>query len=59
VALVLGGEAHGLPAEVGAWVDTWVSLPMRGQVESLNVAVAGSVLAFEVIRQRATAGGAE
>lgn len=59
VALVLGGEAHGLPAEVGAWVDTWVSLPMRGQVESLNVAVAGSVLAFEVVRQRATAGGAE
>lgn len=57
VALVLGGEAHGLPDEAEAWVDTWVSLPMRGQVESLNVAVAGSVLAFEVVRQRAAVQG--
>jgi RNA methyltransferase, TrmH family len=53
VALVLGSEAHGLPDEVAAAIDSWASLPMEGAVESLNVAVAGSVLAFEVVRQRA------
>lgn len=52
VALVLGGEAHGLPPHVVASVDELVSLPMAGAVESLNVAVAGSVLAFEAVRQR-------
>jgi TrmH family RNA methyltransferase len=53
VALVLGSEAHGLPEEVEVLLDDRVSLPMQGAVESLNVAVAGSVLAFEVVRQRA------
>lgn len=55
VALVLGSEAHGLPDAVTPEVDVWASLPMEGSVESLNVAVAGSVLAFEVVRQRAGA----
>jgi TrmH family RNA methyltransferase len=55
VALVLGSEAHGLPDEVADGIDSWASLPMEGAVESLNVAVAGSVLAFEVVRQRAEA----
>jgi TrmH family RNA methyltransferase len=55
VALVLGSEAHGLPDEVAVAIDSWASLPMEGAVESLNVAVAGSVLAFEVVRQRAGA----
>ncbi|QYG93058.1 RNA methyltransferase [Iamia sp. SCSIO 61187] len=53
VALVLGNEAHGLPAAVAPGIDSWATLPMEGAVESLNVAVAGSVLAFEVVRQRA------
>jgi tRNA G18 (ribose-2'-O)-methylase SpoU len=52
---VLGSEAHGLPPELGRHVDSWVSLPMEGAVESLNVAVAGSILAFEAVRQRAVA----
>ncbi|WCO65120.1 RNA methyltransferase [Iamia majanohamensis] len=56
VALVLGSEAHGLPADLDAAVDARASLPMAGRVESLNVAVAGSVLAYEVLRQRAGAG---
>lgn len=51
-ALVLGNEAHGLPGELAPAVDAWVSLPMAGGVESLNVAVAGSVVAFEAVRQR-------
>jgi TrmH family RNA methyltransferase len=53
VALVLGSEAHGLPDDLAGRIDSWASLPMEGAVESLNVAVAGSVLAFEVVRQRA------
>jgi TrmH family RNA methyltransferase len=53
VALVLGGEAHGLPAPVLEHVDGRITIPMTGAAESLNVAVAGSVLVFEAARQRA------
>jgi RNA methyltransferase, TrmH family len=53
-ALLLGSEAHGLDPEVAAMVDRWVSVPMSGAAESLNVAVAGSVLAFELARRRRT-----
>ena len=51
-ALVLGSEAHGLAPEVLALVDQPVSIPMAGRSESLNVAMAGSVLCFEALRQR-------
>ena len=52
LALVVGGEAAGasMPArELAEWL---VSIPMLGRTESLNAAVAGSVLMFEVLRQR-------
>jgi TrmH family RNA methyltransferase len=52
VAVVLGSEAHGLPVEVVAAVDVQVTIPMAGRIESLNVAMAGSVLCFESLRQR-------
>jgi TrmH family RNA methyltransferase len=55
-AIILGNEAHGLSPSVYEHVDGWVRIPMAGQVESLNVAVAGSVLAFEVRRQLTAAG---
>jgi TrmH family RNA methyltransferase len=51
-ALVLGSEAHGLPPELLASMDVMVTIPMHGHVESLNVGVAGAVLAFEAARQR-------
>jgi TrmH family RNA methyltransferase len=51
-ALVLGNEAHGLPAEIAEQLDGCVHVPMVGEVESLNVAVAGSVICFEAARQR-------
>jgi RNA methyltransferase, TrmH family len=54
-ALVLGNEAHGLPADVTDELDGWVHVPMAGDVESLNVAVAGSVICFEAARQRRSA----
>lgn len=56
VAVVLGGEAHGLPDELVAACDTSVTIPMEGRAESLNVAMAGAVLAFEALRQRRVAG---
>lgn len=56
VAIVLGSEAHGLPAAVMGAVDDRVTIPMEGRSESLNVAMAGSVLCFESLRQRRGAG---
>jgi TrmH family RNA methyltransferase len=55
VALVLGSEAHGLPAEVEGAVDDRLSIPMAGRSESLNVVMAGAVLCFESLRQRRAA----
>jgi TrmH family RNA methyltransferase len=52
VAFVLGSEAHGLPSSVLAVVDLRLTIPMAGRSESLNVAMAGSVLCFETLRQR-------
>lgn len=51
VAFVLGSESDGLGPEVAALVDTWVSIPMAAGVESLNVAAAGAVVCFELVRR--------
>ena len=51
-AFLIGNEGNGLRAEVAECVDTWVRIPMAGQVESLNAAIAATVLMFEVSRQR-------
>ena len=53
-ALVLGNEAHGLPSSTSSSVDGWVTIPMAGRAESLNVGMAAAVLCFEAARQRAT-----
>ncbi|MER2597909.1 MAG: RNA methyltransferase [Caldilineales bacterium] len=50
VALALGNEARGLSADVAAATDAWVRLPIPGQAESLNVAVAGGVLLYTWLR---------
>ncbi len=52
IALVLGNEAHGLPADVERALDGLLTIPMAGSAESLNVAMAGSVLLFEAKRRR-------
>ena len=52
-ALVLGNEAHGLDPALTAAVDRLVTIPMAGPTESLNVAMAATVLCFEAARQRA------
>lgn len=48
----IGNEARGLTEETAALADCYVKIPMLGQVESLNAAVAASVLMFETARQR-------
>lgn len=55
-AVVLGSEAHGLPADVAAVCDEAVHVPLAGHAESLNVAVTGAVVLYEAARQRAVAG---
>jgi tRNA G18 (ribose-2'-O)-methylase SpoU len=58
VAIVLGSEAHGLPASVAGAVDAAITIPMQGRAESLNVAMAGTILCFEALRQRRARGAA-
>lgn len=55
LALVLGCEANGLRRLTREHCDELVSLPMRGQVESLNVAVTAGVVLYEALRQRGRA----
>ena len=51
-ALVLGAEGKGLHELVSKKCDFLVSIPMLGQVPSLNVSVAAGVVLFEAVRQR-------
>lgn len=51
-AFVLGNETSGVSPQVRELVDRWLSIPMCGGVESLNVASAAAVLSFELLRRR-------
>eukprot|EP00419_Tripos_fusus_P019849 CAMPEP_0172758966 /NCGR_PEP_ID=MMETSP1074-20121228/166776_1 /TAXON_ID=2916 /ORGANISM="Ceratium fusus, Strain PA161109" /LENGTH=344 /DNA_ID=CAMNT_0013592653 /DNA_START=14 /DNA_END=1045 /DNA_ORIENTATION=+ len=51
LALVLGHEGHGVSLDVLDACDEHVRIRMRGVKNSLNVAVAGSIAAFDVVRQ--------
>lgn len=51
-AFLIGNEGNGLSDELAGLADTYVKIPMEGQVESLNAAIAASVLMFEAARQR-------
>jgi 23S rRNA (guanosine2251-2'-O)-methyltransferase len=51
-AIVLGAEGKGLHDLVSKHCDLLVSIPMLGQVPSLNVSVAAGVVLYEVVRQR-------
>jgi TrmH family RNA methyltransferase len=51
--LIIGNEARGVSAAGLALATALIAIPMTGQVESLNAAIAGSVMLFEALRQRA------
>jgi len=52
LALIIGSEAEGASEEARELATQKISIPMSGDMESLNAGVAGSVLMFEVMRQR-------
>jgi 23S rRNA (guanosine2251-2'-O)-methyltransferase len=52
VALVFGGEGHGLHRLVLNKCDVTVSVPMLGRIQSLNVAVTVGIVLFEAVRRR-------
>ncbi len=49
---LLGNEAKGLSEPIASLAHTYIRIPMAGKVESLNAAVAASILMFETARQR-------
>lgn len=51
-AILIGNEGNGLREEIVEIADRKVQIPMCGKVESLNAAIAASILMFEVYRQR-------
>jgi TrmH family RNA methyltransferase len=57
VALLIGNEGNGVPADLAVKADGAVTIPCPGPVESLNAAVAASVLLYEAARQRAAKSG--
>jgi TrmH family RNA methyltransferase len=52
VAVLVGGEGHGLDAATVAAADERVTVPMEAPVESLNAAVTAALVAYEARRQR-------
>lgn len=55
IALVMGAEDVGISPETLKLCDTFVSIPMFGNISSLNVSVAAGVMMYEVVRQRLNA----
>ena len=56
IGLVIGNEGEGVSRLVKEKCDYVASIPMKGDIDSLNASVAAGVLAFEIVRQRIGAG---
>jgi len=54
LVIIIGAEGEGLHELLRKKSDVLLRLPMAGKVGSLNAAVAGSVILYEVVRQRKT-----
>ncbi len=50
--IIIGGEANGISDEVRNKCDNIISIPMTGEIESLNAAVSGAVLMYEFLRKK-------
>ncbi|MBN1261702.1 MAG: RNA methyltransferase [Anaerolineae bacterium] len=55
VALILGNEARGLSGDICSEIEAWARLPIVGQADSLNVAVAGGVLMYAWLQEHLAA----
>ncbi len=52
IGLVIGSEGEGVSKLVRENCDFTASIPMAGEIDSLNASVAAGVLAYEIVRQR-------
>ena len=52
IGLIIGNEGNGVSRLVKEKCDYVASIPMKGDIDSLNASVATGVLAFEIVRQR-------
>jgi 23S rRNA (guanosine2251-2'-O)-methyltransferase len=52
IGLVIGNEGEGVSRMIREKCDFTASIPMRGDIDSLNASVAAGVMAFEIVRQR-------
>ena len=52
IGLVIGSEGQGVGRLVKEKCDMTASIPMKGNIDSLNASVAAGVLAYEIVRQR-------
>ena len=52
IGLVIGNEGDGVSRLVQEKCDFTASIPMHGDIDSLNASVAAGVLAYEIVRQR-------
>ncbi|NBT27763.1 MAG: RNA methyltransferase, partial [Actinobacteria bacterium] len=52
VCVVLGSEAHGVSPELAQSVDGWIRIDHAGRAESLNVAMAATIVSYELARAR-------
>ena len=52
IGLIIGNEGNGVSRLVREKCDMVASIPMKGEINSLNASVAAGVLAYEIVRQR-------
>jgi len=50
--MILGSEDRGISTQLLKQADSWVAIPMKGNISSLNVSVAAGIILFEMVRQR-------
>ena len=52
IGIVIGNEGDGVSRLVREACDMYVSIPMKGKIDSLNASVAAGILSYEIVRQR-------
>ena len=57
LVLVIGGEEKGIRPLVRKTCDFVVSIPQKAEINSLNAAVAGAMVMYEIVRQRRSVNG--